>query len=200
MERSAAADCVVAVVLLLAGARVVHAQPAVERVITDVYRTVLADARCSGRGPGSRGFVPVIRRELRSAASEPWWSTVGPDSSFADRARALLPPRLLDEMTKTSEGTLSPSTANALGVQAIAQSEADALARTGDFWMAFYQKFPSASAHVQLSRVALDMSSGEALMYCGYGKSPFGGEGFLVHLHQMNGVWAAIAWHRVWVS
>ena len=98
-----------------------------------VYRVVLADARCSGRGvAGVRGSVPVIRRER--------------------------------------------------------------------YWAAFFSRFPSASAHVELSPVAFDVAAREALVYCGYSVSPFGGEGSIVHLRLTNGTWTPIAWHQVWIS
>jgi len=50
------------------------------------------------------------------------------------------------------------------------------------------------------SRVALDLSSGEALVYCTYNRNSLAGAGFLVHLRHTDGVWAVIKWHVMWVS
>jgi hypothetical protein len=193
---------VVIVVFLLITGQWLDAQPASTGDVTNVYRAILADKECSGRGhAGSRGSVPVIRRELESLAGSPWWSSGGSARTFADQARNFLPPRLVEELSGTDgETTLSLATAKALGARTLSQADVDALAKTGDFFGAFYRRFPSASAYIQLSRVALDLSSGEALVYCSYSTNPLGGAGYIVHLRQTNGVWAPIKWHVMWVS
>jgi len=157
----------------------------------DVYRTVLADARCSGRGtPVSRGSIPVIHREL---SVEP---------SFVTPLRGVLPTSLVDALSRARDDRpiLDDSTAQRLNVITIEPTDVEALTKATDYWAAFFNKFPSASAQVRLSPVAFDGEAREALVYCEYSVSPIGGEGFIVHLRQTSGTWTALAWHRIWIS
>ena len=80
----------VPVALFLVIAQLSSAQSISTDQIESVYRVVLADARCGGRGlPGSPRTVPVIFRELVNPAGESWWT---------DRSRKLLPSPLVDRV------------------------------------------------------------------------------------------------------
>lgn len=169
---------------------------------TSVYRAILADVRCSGRGLlRSSESVPVIHRELVSPVRELWWTSTGPMRSFADRARTSLPSRLVDAFSGLrSDEILTESMAKALGAITIAQTDVDALAANTDYWAAFFTRFPSASARVRLSPVAFDVATREALVYCGSSISSICCEGSIVHLRLTNGMWTTLAWHQVWIS
>lgn len=196
------ARTLVCVALVLVTAPLSYSQSISPDQIESVYRVVLADPRCSGRGLLKSGeSVPVIHRELVSPARESWWTSTGPMPSFADRARTSLPPRLVDAFSGLrSDELLTESMAKALGAVTIGQTDVEALAANTDYWAAFFRRFPSASAQVRLSPVAFDVVAREALVYCGYSASAIGGEGSIVHLRQTNGMWTALVWHQVWIS
>jgi hypothetical protein len=98
------------------------------------------------------------------------------------------------ESTSVYRAILAESMAKALGAITFAQTDVEALAANTDYWAVFFRRFPSASAQVRLSPVAFDVVAREALVYCEDSVSP------IVHLRQTNGMWTALAWHRVWIS
>ena len=90
--------------------------------------------------------------------------------------------------------------ARALSAETISRSEVDALAKQEWFWDAFFRKFPSAAALVELSAVAFDAPAGEALVYCGSLTNALAGHGFLVLLKRTEAGWVPVSWQPLWES
>jgi hypothetical protein len=143
----------------------------------------------------------MIKREIVNAADALW-------ARDEARLQELIPglsSALVGRFTQSHEATtVAVETARAIGATTIGQIDLDELASriTGanDFWNALFGAYPSASALVELSRVAFNESMTEALVYCGYHVSPIGGEGSIIFLRRAESVWVAARWLQVWIS
>lgn len=65
-------------------------------------------------------------------------------------------------------------------------------------WDAFYTRFPSASALVELSAAAIDLKNGNAVVYCSSSTGALAGHGFMVMLEHRSGGWVPMFWQMLW--
>jgi hypothetical protein len=170
-----------------------------------VYRAVLRDARCRGSGrPGVKGDRPVLLREVVNPIEQAWWQ-YAPAPGLAERLPKMiqgLRAELLQEYLRVN-ATRSPFTedeARQLGADLVSRAELDQMGKTVWIWTAFYQRFPSATALVELSVPVIDRAAGEALVYCGESTGSLAGRGFLILLRNGSAGWVPVFWQELWVS
>jgi hypothetical protein len=103
------------------------------------------------------------------------------------------------QITK-AESQWSPQAARELGADLISQDELERMGTSAWIWDAFFIRFPSASALVELSEVAIDSDDGAALVYCGTSTNALAGRGFLVILRYRDAGWVPAVWQELWQS
>jgi len=171
----------------------------------DVYRAVLQDARCKGSGrPGGKGDRPVLRREVVNPIEQAWWQ-YAPAPGLAERLPKLIPglrAELLQEYLRinATPSRFTEDDARQLGTDLVSRAELDEMEKTAWIWTSFDQRFPSASAMVELSVPAIDRAAGEALAYCGESTGALAGRGFLILLRNGSTGWVPVFWQELWVS
>jgi hypothetical protein len=101
------------------------------------------------------------------------------------------------ERNKTSE-RLRLST---LGINYVLVTQSDLPHDTpGDFWSAFYQKYPNSGGVMFVSNVGFNNRQDQALVYLSRNCGGDCGAGDYVLLRKVNGKWEIEAEHNVWVS
>jgi hypothetical protein len=170
-----------------------------------VYRAVLQDARCRGNGrPGAKGDRPVLVQEVVNPPEEAWWE-YAPPPSLRDRLPKMmlgLRAELLEQYLRINgrRSRFTETDARNLGADLVSRAEVERMGKSTWFWTAFFERFPSATALVQLSAPAIDRKSGEALVYCGESTDALAGAGWLVMLHYGSDGWVPVVWQQLWVS
>lgn len=170
-----------------------------------VYRAVLQDARCRGSGrPGVNGDRPVLLREVVNPIEQAWWQ-YAPAPSLAERLPKMIPglrAELLQEFLRINapRSLFTEDDARELGADLVSRAALDEMGKTAWIWTAFYQRFPSASALVELSTPAIDRAAGAALVYCGESTDSLAGRGFIVLLRNGSAGWVPVFWQELWVS
>ena len=168
-----------------------------------VYRVVLQDQRCGGRGAaGARGDRPVLQQERVNPAAQPWWR-FAPPPALEERLPTMMPglrAEFLREFLRISrvKSRWNQQLAGQLGADVISQSELERMGKSAWIWDAFFARFPSASALVELSEVAVDSDNGTAMVYCGASTNALAGRGFLVMLRYRDGSWIPVVWQELW--
>src|SRR4029450_1614840 len=169
------------------------------------YRAVLRDARCRGSGrPGVKGDRPVLLREVVNPIEQAWWQ-YGPAPGLAERLPKMiqgLRAELLQEYLRVNvtRSQFTEDEARQLGADLVSRAELDQMGKTAWIWTAFYQRFPSATALVELSVPVIDRAAGEALLYCGESTGSLAGRGFLILLRNGSAGWVPVFWQELWVS
>jgi hypothetical protein len=170
-----------------------------------VYRAVLRDARCRGSGrPGVKGDRPVLLRAVVNPIEQAWWQ-YAPAPSLAERLPKMIPglrAELLQEYLRINapRSLFTEDDARELGADLVSRAELDQMGKTVWIWTAFYQRFPSATALVELSVPVIDRAAGEALVYCGESTGSLAGRGFLILLRNGSAGWVPVFWQELWVS
>jgi hypothetical protein len=170
-----------------------------------VYRAVLRDARCRGSGrPGVKGDRPVLLRAVVNPIEQAWWQ-YAPAPSLAERLPKMIPglrAELLQEYLRINapRSLFTEDDARELGVDLVSRAELDEMGKTAWIWTAFYQRFPSATALVELSVPVIDRAAGEALVYCGESTGSLAGRGFLILLRNGSAGRVPVFWQELWVS
>ena len=170
-----------------------------------VYRAVLQDARCKGSGrPEFKGDRPVLLREVVNPIEQAWWQ-YAPAPGLAERLPKMIPglrAELLQEYVRINapRSLFTEDEARQLGADLVSRPELDEMGKTAWIWTAFYQRFPSASALVELSAPAIDRAAGEALVYCGESTAALAGRGFLILLRNGSTGWTPVFWQQMWIS
>ena len=70
----------------------------------------------------------------------------------------------------------------------------------GAAWKQFYKEYPNTTGLTRISRVGLDDSSAQALLYLSVTPAGLGGAGFFILLRRHFGVWRVLASKMAWVS
>jgi len=170
-----------------------------------VYRAVLQDARCRGSGrPEVKGDRPVLLREVVNPIEQAWWQ-YAPAPGLAERLPKMiqgLRAELLQEYLRVNvtRSQFTEDEARQLGADLVSRAELDQMGKTAWIWTAFYQRFPSATALVELSVPVIDRAAGEALVYCGESTDSLAGRGFLILLRNGSAGWVPVFWQELWVS
>ena len=170
-----------------------------------VYRAVLQDQRCGGRGAsGARGDRPVLYRERVDPAAQEWWQ-YAPPAALVERLPGMMPglrAEFLREFLRINaiSSEWDREAARQLGADLVSRIELEQMAKRAWIWDALFARFPSASALVEMSQVAIDSDRGTALVYCGASTNALAGRGFLVLLRYSDGRWMPTLWQMLWES
>jgi hypothetical protein len=168
-----------------------------------IYRAVLADSACSGLGRSAGRHVLMIHRTTQSLRGQ-WWIPSG-----AEQAKTEIPnwfpqagPDVVIEYLRSNEHEkeLAPSIFTALGVTTFDESVLQVLEETGNFWEAFYKRYPTATGLIRLGAVAVQPATSQVLAYCGRQSAPLGGEGHLFLVSRSASGWAVTARRLLWES
>ena len=137
-------------------------------------------------------------------AAQGWWQ-FAPSPALVERLPAMMPGlrvELLREFLRinATESEWNAQVARQLGADLVSRDELERMGRSAWVWDAFFARFPSASALVELSQAAIDSDNGTALVYCGASSGALAGRGFLVMLQYRDGGWMPTVWQLVWES
>ena len=67
-------------------------------------------------------------------------------------------------------------------------------------WDGFYMRYPDARALMVLSRVGVDATCSQALVYLGIMRRPLSGAGYYFLLEKKGGVWTIVSQWMDWIS
>jgi len=70
----------------------------------------------------------------------------------------------------------------------------------GQAWEQFYKEYPNAAGITRFSRVGVDTSSTQALLYFSMTPGGLGGAGFFVLMHRRLGIWRVLSSKQAWIS
>jgi hypothetical protein len=146
-----------------------------------VYR-VLVTTQCGQTPSRRRPGTPVVRRELFSPAN-PFIDLehVGASDAHVQRIRAY-----------DAAAALPADAADHLGTDVIDAAEMARLGE-GDFFRAFFTRFPSAPFLMSFSRVVFNDAISEALVSCTTAYGNLGGESYSVRLTRTPAGWVIAA-------
>ena len=170
----------------------------------EIYRALLAEPSCSGRGKVPGRDRLVIHRATENFATS-WWRPRESEVSWRAQIHRWFPELTeteLEQFLRVNSGSQD------IGNQVIADLGAvptddrtlRSLDRPGWIWDNFYRRYPNSTGYIQLSALAVEPGQQRVLAYCGLIYNSLGGEGHFFFVGSSPTGWHVISKQRLWES